>query len=290
VVNGYANLIKAQANGMNAYTPDLGKLVRDILAPFKDSALPFTVCDATRTDLPLVSINAAFTELTGYNSRDAIGRSCLFMNGIRTDPRAVSKVRRDLAAGRPAFGQLLNYRSDGSVFLNELVLTPIRDMVGILRFYTCLQREVQTSPIQSTVITICLPDVGNLRGADAASDAWLAILSDTERARLAHACKIRSTAGTVLKHVAQARSADGLLQDFTLVGHAEMTTIGVIFRFHTKEGAPQMALMERLRLLETVSVQAWDGIIITEAAPLDDPGPRILYANDSITRHTGFPT
>ena len=45
---------------------------------------------------------------------------------------------------------------------------------------------------------------------------------------------------------------------------------------------------ERLRLLESVVVKANDAILITEAEPIDEPGPRILYANAAYTRMTGY--
>ncbi|WP_197975579.1 putative bifunctional diguanylate cyclase/phosphodiesterase [Rhizobium sp. CFBP 8762] len=46
--------------------------------------------------------------------------------------------------------------------------------------------------------------------------------------------------------------------------------------------------IERLRLLESVAVHARDSIIITEAEPIDLPGPRIIYCNAAITRATGY--
>jgi PAS domain S-box-containing protein len=45
---------------------------------------------------------------------------------------------------------------------------------------------------------------------------------------------------------------------------------------------------ERLRLLESAVVNANDAILITEARPIDEPGPRILYANEAFTRETGY--
>ncbi|GAC1306337.1 MAG: EAL domain-containing protein [Vulcanimicrobiaceae bacterium] len=44
----------------------------------------------------------------------------------------------------------------------------------------------------------------------------------------------------------------------------------------------------RLRLLESVVVNANDAVLITEAEPIDLPGPRILYANAAFTRTTGY--
>ncbi len=44
----------------------------------------------------------------------------------------------------------------------------------------------------------------------------------------------------------------------------------------------------QLRLLESVVVNSNDAVLITEAEPIDEPGPRILYANEAFTRMTGY--
>ena len=45
---------------------------------------------------------------------------------------------------------------------------------------------------------------------------------------------------------------------------------------------------ERLRLLESVVIHANDAVLITEAEPLEYPGPGIIYANAAFTRMTGY--
>ena len=47
-------------------------------------------------------------------------------------------------------------------------------------------------------------------------------------------------------------------------------------------------LIERLTLLESVVVNAKDAILITEAEPMDHPGPRIVYCNPAFLTTTGF--
>jgi len=46
--------------------------------------------------------------------------------------------------------------------------------------------------------------------------------------------------------------------------------------------------VERLRLLESVITNTSDAILITEAEPINDPGPRIIFANEAFTRMTGY--
>ena len=45
---------------------------------------------------------------------------------------------------------------------------------------------------------------------------------------------------------------------------------------------------EQVRLLQSVVVNTNDAVIITEAGPIDAPGPRILYVNEAFTRITGY--
>lgn len=43
-----------------------------------------------------------------------------------------------------------------------------------------------------------------------------------------------------------------------------------------------------LKLLESVITNTNDSVMITEAEPIDEPGPRIVYVNDAFTRMTGY--
>ena len=45
---------------------------------------------------------------------------------------------------------------------------------------------------------------------------------------------------------------------------------------------------EQVRLLQSVVVNTNDAVIVTEAEPIDDPGPRIIYVNEAFTRITGY--
>lgn len=61
-----------------------------------------------------------------------------------------------------------------------------------------------------------------------------------------------------------------------------------VFTGHLRDISERNRHDERLRLLESVAVHANDAILITEAEPIDLPGPRILYANEAFMRTTGY--
>ena len=45
---------------------------------------------------------------------------------------------------------------------------------------------------------------------------------------------------------------------------------------------------ERLRSSESVIINANDAILISEAEPIDQPGTRIVYANEAFLKTTGY--
>ncbi|MDO9336118.1 MAG: EAL domain-containing protein [Caulobacter sp.] len=55
-----------------------------------------------------------------------------------------------------------------------------------------------------------------------------------------------------------------------------------------RKAMAQRSKMERLRLLESVVINANDSVLITEAEPIDLPGPRIVYCNAAFTTTTGY--
>jgi PAS domain S-box-containing protein len=57
---------------------------------------------------------------------------------------------------------------------------------------------------------------------------------------------------------------------------------------NSRDVTERRATEERLRLLESVAVNARDAVLITEARPIDPPGPRIVYVNEAFTKMTGY--
>ena len=104
--------------------------------------LPFTLSDARAPDQPVVWVNEAFIRLTGFSREDVLGHNCRFLQGPATDREAVARIRAALAAGEPVSEVLLNYRRDGSVFWNRVVISPVRDADGQVTHLVGAQLDV----------------------------------------------------------------------------------------------------------------------------------------------------
>jgi PAS domain S-box-containing protein len=102
----------------------------------------FAITDPHQPDNPLVWVNPAFTRVTGYSLAESVGRNCRFLQGPRTDPRAVAAIREAIEERQPARVTLLNYRADGTAFWNQLSLTPVFDGQGELISFVGVQSDV----------------------------------------------------------------------------------------------------------------------------------------------------
>ncbi|XP_077223243.1 adagio protein 1-like [Tasmannia lanceolata] len=94
----------------------------------------FVVTDALEPDQPIIYVNTGFELGTGYRAEEVLGRNCRFLQcrgpfaqrrHPLVDSSLVSEIRKCLDDGVEFQGDLLNFRKDGSPFMNKLRLVPI---------------------------------------------------------------------------------------------------------------------------------------------------------------------
>ena len=126
---------------VDATRPDLGDtglLARAATA----SGFSFTVSDPHLPDNPLIWVNPAFEDVTGYRAQDVLGRNCRFLQGPATDPGAAARISAAVHEGRTVAETLLNYRRDGTPFWNQVVISPVVDDAGEITHYVGIQADV----------------------------------------------------------------------------------------------------------------------------------------------------
>lgn len=95
-------------------------------------------------DTPLCLINRRFQELTGYGGQDLIGRNCRVLQGNAHDREARAKLRAFLAddAAANVRTPILNFKKDGTAFVNLLYMSRLRALSGETRFIFASQFDV----------------------------------------------------------------------------------------------------------------------------------------------------
>nr|AML78937.1 putative LOV domain-containing protein [Azadirachta indica] len=107
--------------------PRVSQELKEALATLQQT---FVVSDATKPDCPIMFASSGFFSMTGYSSKEVIGRNCRFLQGPDTDRNEVEKIRDAVKNGTSYCGRLLNYKKDGTPFWNLLTVTPIKDDNG----------------------------------------------------------------------------------------------------------------------------------------------------------------
>ncbi len=90
----------------------------------------------------LIYVNRAFEELTGYRSEEILYRDCRFLQGEDTDQGVRQEIRAAIDENQPCRVTLRNYRKDGSLFWNELSLTPVFNDEDRLTYYIGIQKDI----------------------------------------------------------------------------------------------------------------------------------------------------
>ena len=112
------------------------------VAAFDHCITPMVVSDPTLPDNPLVYVNRAFELLTGFSTAEVVGRNCRFMQGPLTDKANVESMRLAIARRERIDVDLLNHRRDGTPFWNRLMIAPVFDAAGDLRYFVASQLDV----------------------------------------------------------------------------------------------------------------------------------------------------
>ncbi|GMI07931.1 hypothetical protein TrLO_g11615 [Triparma laevis f. longispina] len=106
----------------------------------------FCISDPSLPDNPIVYATGGFCDLTGYALSEILGRNCRFLQGPGTSLKKVEKLRAAISRGEDCQVCLLNYKSDGTPFYNQLFVAALKDASNSIVNYVGVQSEVSLPP------------------------------------------------------------------------------------------------------------------------------------------------
>jgi PAS domain S-box-containing protein len=90
-------------------------------------------------------VNPAFTRMTGYSAAEAIGQTPQLLKGPETDRAELRRMLDAVRAGDSYTGVMVAYRKDGTRFLMERQVVPIRNSNGVVTNFLGIQRDITAS-------------------------------------------------------------------------------------------------------------------------------------------------
>lgn len=113
-----------------------------LLAAVNSSLSGIIITDNEQSDNPIVFCNDAFERISGYKKQEIIGRNCRFLQGDDRNQEARQKLRDAVENGKSVKVDIRNYRKDGTLFHNELYMSPVKSGDGKVRFFIGVQNDV----------------------------------------------------------------------------------------------------------------------------------------------------
>lgn len=96
----------------------------------------------TDPDGDITWVNPAFSRLTGYSPAEAIGQNPRMLKSGGHDDEYYSEMWQTISAGKVWHGEVINRRKDGSLYTEEMTITPVTDDTGAIAHYVAIKQDV----------------------------------------------------------------------------------------------------------------------------------------------------
>jgi two-component system NtrC family sensor kinase len=87
-------------------------------------------------------VNARFTQITGFELDEALGRNPSIMKSDRTPPKVYEELWRTISSGDVWVGELQNRKKSGELFWERATIAPLRSPDGVITHYLGLKEDI----------------------------------------------------------------------------------------------------------------------------------------------------
>jgi PAS domain S-box-containing protein len=123
------------------HDPNFQTIMKRLLEASMEASFNGVMITEAGPGYPIVYVNPALCELTGYGPDELMGRSPSLLQGPATDQWVLDQLKEKLTTGDLFEGRTVNYRKDGSEFIMEWKVVPIRNAADEVTHYLAIQRE-----------------------------------------------------------------------------------------------------------------------------------------------------
>ncbi len=86
--------------------------------------------------------NKAYCAMTGHDLEEVIGQTTRFIESDKCEADFSQELRKTILAGRAWHGELINRRKDGTLYNEEMTITPIRESHGEVSHFIAVKQDI----------------------------------------------------------------------------------------------------------------------------------------------------
>lgn len=139
------------------YDQNFQTIMQNMLSFALESSFQGVMITLAEPGYPVIYVNQAFCEMTGYTFEELMGKSPAILQGEKSDQAVLKELKEKLDDGDVFHGKTYNYRKDGSEFIMEWKIVPIQGEEGVVSHYLAIQREVKETELTDGSLDTTLP-------------------------------------------------------------------------------------------------------------------------------------
>jgi PAS domain S-box-containing protein len=294
----------------------ISKEIKDITnAVNESSALSITSAEGI-----FLKVNKQLCELTGYKEEELIGQKHSILHSDYHDAEFWRSQKETIMAGKTWKGEIRKQKKDGSDYWVNCVIQPIVNEAGEVERYISIRQDITDRKkaeldlkesekkfrelFEHLIDEVHLWKIiknksGKIRGWElvdanpAALKSWGKSIKEVigKTANEIFGADAHDQFMPIVEEIFKTYTPHRWENHFAVTGqYLQMESIpfGDYFISTGKDITAAKKENQHLKLLESVITNTKDSVMITEAEPFDEPGPKIIYVNEAFTKMTGY--
>jgi PAS domain S-box-containing protein len=100
------------------------------------------ISDTSKEQAPILYVNEAMCEMSGYTEEELIGKSPSLLQGDDQSQAGTQQILAAQRKGQPVQARLNSVRKDGRPFIADILLSPFHDLEGELTHYIGVHQDI----------------------------------------------------------------------------------------------------------------------------------------------------